>query len=93
MLFNILGHNGLVRSLDFHPIEKEVLCSSDSFDVIELWNISQCVKIKNFMVSFTCMHHLLCSILLVFTAHVNTMIYMQIDILYYILNRPMLRPY
>ncbi|WJX46075.1 hypothetical protein P8452_32909 [Trifolium repens] len=48
VLFDLTGHNGVVKSLDFHPIET-LLCSSDSFDVIEVWDLINCVRMKNFM--------------------------------------------
>ncbi|GAU32536.1 hypothetical protein TSUD_64320 [Trifolium subterraneum] len=48
ILFDLAGHNGVVKSLDFHPIET-LLCSSDSFDVIEVWDLINCVRMKNFM--------------------------------------------
>ncbi|KEH31037.1 transcriptional corepressor leunig protein [Medicago truncatula] len=50
VLFDLAGHNGVVKSLDFHPFEG-LLCSSDSFDVIEVWDLIQGVRMKNFIVS------------------------------------------
>ena len=47
---DLAGHNGVVKSLDFHPFQG-LLCSSDSFDVIEVWDIIQGVRMKNFIVS------------------------------------------
>ena len=50
-MFNFVGHNGIVRSLDFHPTE-EIICSSDS-SVIKVWDLKQHATIKEFMVSLT----------------------------------------
>ncbi|XP_058733868.1 transcriptional corepressor LEUNIG-like [Vicia villosa] len=47
-LFDLVGHKGVVKSLDFHPNEA-LLCSSDSFDVIEVWDLVKCIRLKNFM--------------------------------------------
>ncbi|CAK8577658.1 unnamed protein product [Lathyrus sativus] len=47
-LFDLVGHKGVVKSLDFHPNEA-LLCSSDSFDVIEVWDLVKCIQLKNFM--------------------------------------------
>ncbi|CAI8618232.1 unnamed protein product [Vicia faba] len=47
-LFDLVGHKGMVKSLDFHPNEA-LLCSSDSFDVIEVWDLVKCIRLKNFL--------------------------------------------
>ncbi|XP_057429035.1 transcriptional corepressor LEUNIG-like isoform X3 [Lotus japonicus] len=37
----LTGHDEQVMSLDFHPRRMDLLCSSDSNDVIRLWNVNQ----------------------------------------------------
>lgn len=49
-MFDLVGHNEWVKSMDFHPLEA-ILCSSDNFDVLEVWDLIQCVRLKNFLVS------------------------------------------
>ncbi|XP_073225879.1 uncharacterized protein [Cicer arietinum] len=49
VLFDLVGHNEWVKSMDFHPLEA-ILCSSDNFDVLEVWDLIQCVRLKNFLV-------------------------------------------
>ncbi|RHN62408.1 putative transcription factor WD40-like family [Medicago truncatula] len=46
-LLELAGHNGIVSSLDFHPL-REILCSSDTCDAIKVWDLEQCVTINNF---------------------------------------------
>ncbi|CAL0300903.1 unnamed protein product [Lupinus luteus] len=40
-LLKLDGHAEQVMSLDFHPRKVDLLCSSDSNDVIRLWNVKQ----------------------------------------------------
>ncbi|KEH31044.1 WD domain, G-beta repeat protein [Medicago truncatula] len=40
--------DGIVRSLDFHPTER-ILCSSDTCDLIKVWDLNQRVIMKTFM--------------------------------------------
>jgi WD40 repeat protein len=49
-LSDLTGHNGVVKSLDFHPTET-LICSFDSFDVIEVWDVINYIRMKNFMVT------------------------------------------
>lgn len=53
-MFDLAGHNEIVRSLDFHPI-KEILCSysTRTRDAIKLWDLNQRVMISNIKVSLT----------------------------------------
>jgi WD40 repeat protein len=46
-LFSFVGHNGIVKSLDFHPTE-EALCSSDSDDEIIVWELNQKFMISSY---------------------------------------------
>ncbi|KAK2382916.1 transcriptional corepressor LEUNIG [Trifolium repens] len=45
--FDFVGHNGTVRSLDFHPSEG-TLCSSDTDDVIKVWDLNRRIEINEF---------------------------------------------
>lgn len=55
-MFDLAGHNEIVRSLDFHPI-KEILClystRTHTRDAIKLWDLNQRVMISNIKVSLT----------------------------------------
>ncbi|CAJ2678615.1 unnamed protein product [Trifolium pratense] len=46
-VFDFVGHKGTVRSLDFHP-SKGILCSSDSHDVIKVWDLNESIMVKEF---------------------------------------------
>ncbi|PNX91873.1 transcriptional corepressor LEUNIG-like protein, partial [Trifolium pratense] len=46
-VLDFVGHKGTVRSLDFHP-SKGILCSSDSHDVIKVWDLNESIMVKEF---------------------------------------------
>ncbi|CAL0309334.1 unnamed protein product [Lupinus luteus] len=47
-MLKLVGHADQVMSLDFHPRKFDFLCSSDSNDVIRLWDVSmgECLRIS-----------------------------------------------
>ncbi|XP_004505383.1 transcriptional corepressor LEUNIG-like [Cicer arietinum] len=47
VLYDFVGHNWIVKSLDFHPTEG-ILCSSDTHGVIEEWNLDRRVRMNTF---------------------------------------------
>jgi WD40 repeat protein len=51
-VFDFVGHNRTVSSLDFHPLGG-FLCSSDMDDVLKVWDLNRRIMINEFKVSLT----------------------------------------
>ncbi|XP_052202562.1 transcriptional corepressor LEUNIG_HOMOLOG-like [Diospyros lotus] len=39
-VFPLVGHTGKVTSIDFHPVNSDILCSCDNTDQIRIWHVN-----------------------------------------------------
>ncbi|XP_052202563.1 transcriptional corepressor LEUNIG-like [Diospyros lotus] len=39
-VFPLVGHTGKVTSIDFHPVNSDILCSCDNTDQIRMWHVN-----------------------------------------------------